>query len=147
MTNAQLKQFITEYTDEVWNRGNVAAMERYYAPDYAHHDVSRPDVRTLADYAQWARDLQAALSGLHVAIADLVADEGDDKAVKRWTATGRHTGELAGIAPTQQQVSFSGVSVYHFVDGQIVESWYVYDLFGLLQQLRTLPAATQPAHA
>lgn len=147
MTNAELKQFIAEYTDEVWNRGNVAAMERYYAPDYEHHDVSRPDVRTLADYAQWARDLQAALSDLHVAADDLVADAGDGKAVKRWTATGRHTGALAGIAPSGRRVSFSGVSIYRLAGGRIAESWYVYDLFGLVNQLRSLEPAAEAVTA
>jgi steroid delta-isomerase-like uncharacterized protein len=139
MNSSALKSFITEYTDAVWNRANVAAMDRYYAPAYQHHDVSRPDVRTLADYQQWARDLLAGLDELHVAIDDLVAEEG--KAVKRWTASGVHHAPIAGIPPTHKRVSFSGVSVYRIVNGKIVESWYVYDLFGFLQQLGAIPAA------
>ena len=46
-----------------------------------------------------------------------------------------HRGELAGIAATMRKVRFSGVSVYRMVGGKIAESWYVYDLHGLLQQL------------
>ena len=61
-------------------------------------------------------------------------------AVKRWTASGTHSGELAGIPPTNNPVRFSGVSTYRFRDGRIVESWYVYDLFGLVQQLQSAPA-------
>ena len=53
MAPGGLKSFIAEYTDEVWNRGNVGAMDLYYAPDYVHHDISRPDVVSLDDYKQW----------------------------------------------------------------------------------------------
>jgi steroid delta-isomerase-like uncharacterized protein len=135
----EIKSLITEYTDAVWNRADVAAMDRYYAATYTHHDVSRPDVNTLNDYKQWARDLLAGLKDMHVAIDDLIAEDG--KAVKRWTATGVHHGPIAGIPPTGKRVSFSGMSVYRFADGRIVESWYVYDLFGFLQQLGALPTA------
>jgi steroid delta-isomerase-like uncharacterized protein len=134
MTVTDLKRFITEYTDAVWNHGDGGAMERYYAPDYIHHDVSRPDVRTLADYQQWARDLLAGLSDLRVVIDALVAEDGT--VVKRWTAHGLHTSVFAGIAPTGRAVSFAGVSTYRIDGERIVESWYLYDLFGLLQQLQ-----------
>jgi steroid delta-isomerase-like uncharacterized protein len=138
MTPTTRKQFITTYTDEVWNQHTVDAIDKYYARDYVHHDVSRPDVTTLGGYKGWATDLQSGLSNLHVAVDDLIAN--DDMAVKRWTATGVHTAPLAGIAPTNTKVRFSGVSIYRFANDRIAESWYVYDLFGLLQQLGALPA-------
>jgi len=138
MTTAELKNFIAEYTDEVWNKGNVEAMGRYYAPDYVHHDVSRPDVRTLTEYKGWAHDLLAGLKDFHVAVDDLVAEDG--KAVKRWTARGLHHSTLAGIPATGKGVSFSGVSIYRMAGNQISESWYIYDLLGLLQQLDVIPA-------
>lgn len=141
MAHNELKTFIATYTEEVWNKHSVAAMDRYYAIDYIHHDVSRPDVNTLADYKQWARDLLAGLSDLRVAIDDLVAEEG--KAVKRWTASGLHDSTFAGIPATGKRVSFSGVSIYRVGDGKIVESWYIYDLFGLLQQLQAAPVPSQ----
>ena len=133
MTPGQLKGFIAEYTNEVWNKGNMEAMSRYYDPAYVHHDVSRPDVTTLAQYQQWGRDFLAAFPGLEVNADDLIAD--GEKAVKRWTISAVHRGELAGIAATMRKVRFSGVSVYRMVGGKIAESWYVYDLHGLLQQL------------
>jgi steroid delta-isomerase-like uncharacterized protein len=139
MTAGQLKAFIAEYTEEVWNRRKVDTMDRYYSPRYVHHDLSRPDVRSLADYKQWARDLQAGIGNLHVAADDLIGEE-SSKAVKRWTVSGVHSGTLAGLAPTGKQVKFSGMSAYRIEEGRIVESWYVYDLLGLLQQLGALPS-------
>ena len=145
MNTQDLKRFIAEYTDDVWNqrRVNVDAIDKSYAPTYVHHDPSRPDVTTLADYKAWARDLQTGLSDLHVVADDLIAE--GFMAVKRWTATGVHTASLAGVPPTHARVKFSGVSIYRLENGQIVESWYVYDLLGLLHQLGVLPAAQTTA--
>ncbi len=138
MTPNALKQFIATYTDEVWNQHKVDAIDTYYARDYVHRHVSMPDVVTLGDYKGWATDLQSGLSNLRVWVDDLIAT--DAMAVKRWTATGVHTASLAGIVPTHAQVQFCGVSIYRFANDRIAESWYVYDLFGLLQQLGALPA-------
>jgi steroid delta-isomerase-like uncharacterized protein len=135
---SSLKQVITTYTQEVWNDHRVAAIDTYYAADYRHHDVSRPDVTTLADYKAWSSALQAGVPDITVGIDDLIAE--GEMAVKRWTASGTHRGELAGLPPTNKPVRFSGVSIYRFRNGRIVESWYIYDLFGLLQQLGPLPA-------
>ena len=135
MTASEVKTLITQYTDDVWNSGDIESIPRYYPADYVHHDVSRPDVRTLAEYTQWARDLQAALGNLHIGIEDIIAD-GNGKAVKRWTATGVNVASIAGLPPTNKPVSFSGTSTYRIENGRIAESWYVYDLFGLLQQLK-----------
>lgn len=139
MNTQDLKRFIAEYTDDVWNqrRVNVDAIDKYYAPTYVHHDPSRPDVTTLADYKAWARELQTGLSDLQVVADDLIAE--GFMAVKRWTAIGVHTASLAGIPPTHARVTFSGVSIYRLENGRIVESWYLYDLFGLLHQLGVLP--------
>ncbi len=141
MSPTELKAFIAEYTDAVWNEGDVEAMDRYYAPDYAHHGASRPDVRTLAGYKLWAYDLLGALSEFRVSVDDLIAEEG--KAVKRWTASGVHGGALAGIPATGRRVAFSGVSVYRMAGDRIAESWYLYDLLGLLQQVGAIPAPDQ----
>jgi len=137
MKTSEIKHFITEYTDEVWNKGNVEAMDRFYTPNYVHHDISRPDLQTLDHYKDWAKDLLAGLQDFHVAIDDLVAEDG--KAVKRWTASGIHNNTFAGIPATGKQVSFCGVSTYRLEGDKISESWYLYDLLGLLQQLGVIP--------
>jgi predicted ester cyclase len=136
-----LEQFIANFTDGVWNRGtvNVDAIDRYEGCGCVRHETSRPGVATLAADNAWALDLRAALSDLHVAADILAADAA--MAVKQWTVTGFHTGTLAGVPPTNRRVRFSGVSIYRFYDGRIAEHWYVYDLFGLLQQLGDLSAA------
>jgi hypothetical protein len=137
MTAEALAQFIATYTDGVWNRGavNVDAIDRYEGRGCVPCDRSRANGATPDD--AWALDLQAGLSDLHVAAEILAADAA--MAVKQWTVMGAHTGTLAGVPPTNRRVKFSGLSIYLFDNNRIAESWYVYDLFGLLQQLGAPP--------
>lgn len=142
MSAERAKAMIREYTDAVWNHADVEAMSRFYTTDYVHHDASRPEITTLDGYRHWARELHGGMDPLRVAIDDLIADA-EGKVVKRWTATGRHAGELAGIPASGRELSFSGMTSYRIVGDRIAESWYVYDLFGLLQQLGAIPNAQE----
>jgi steroid delta-isomerase-like uncharacterized protein len=66
-----------------------------------------------------------------------------DMAASRWTATGTQRGEWQGIAPTDREVSWSGINVFRIACGQIVESWGEADHLGLRQALGAtdVPAA------
>lgn len=132
------KEFIGEYFEYVWNRGDVPGMDRYHAPSYVHHDPSRPDVRTLEQYRARVRDLQGALDDMRVEVLEIVAEE--DKAVARWAASGVHTGELVGIPPSGIRLTFTGVSSYRLENERIAEAWHVFDFAGLLRQLGALRA-------
>jgi len=64
-------------------------------------------------------------------------------ASRRWTAHGTHKGELAGIPPTGKSSTVTGVAVDRIVNGKMVESWGIFDQFGMLQQLGVIPAPGQ----
>lgn len=74
-----------------------------------------------------------AFPDLHIALDDVIA--AGDRVAARWTATGTHRGELAGISATGRQVRWGGIDVYRFADGKIVEWWRNDDFAWLLQQL------------
>lgn len=137
MTQDEVKRLIAAYTEEVWNQGNLAAIGRFYATDYVNHDVSAPQVYSLADYKQWASACLAGLPDLAVAIDGMIAE--GDMCSKRYTVSGLHTGPLVGVPATGKPVRFSGVATYRIAGGKIAECWWVYDLFGLLVQLGVIP--------
>jgi steroid delta-isomerase-like uncharacterized protein len=82
---------------------------------------------------------RAAFPDVHIAIDDLIA--AGDKVVTRYTATGTHQGELMGIPATGKKISITGVSIYRFANGQIVEDWAEFDQLGMLTQLGVIPPA------
>ena len=54
----------------------------------------------------------------------------------RYTATGTHTGEFRGLAPTGKMFTETGVLIWRIVDGKIVEKESgVYDSLDFLKQL------------
>jgi SnoaL-like polyketide cyclase len=54
--------------------------------------------------------------------------------VWRWTATGTHLGEWPG-GGAMGSMRFSGIKVFRFSDGKVVEIWNDRDDLGLMQQL------------
>lgn len=120
-------------------------LEDCYATTYVHHDPANPGVRDWSGLKEAFRDYFAAFPDSHVVIDDLIAE--GDKVVKRWTSRGTHQGVFAGIPATGKQVSFTGTTTYRVGGGKIVEAWWSYDLFGMLQQLGAIPAPAEPAVA
>ncbi|WP_369136945.1 ester cyclase [Modestobacter versicolor] len=85
------------------------------------------------------RGLRTVLGDLHVTVDDVVA--AGDRVVVRWTATGVHTGELAGVPATGRPVRWGGTDVYRLDDGRIAEWWRNDDQAGLLAQLTAVAPA------
>jgi predicted ester cyclase len=73
----------------------------------------------------------------HVTMEDMIA-EGDNVA-GRWTASGTHEAELVGIPPTGKQATWTGMTIYRFAGGKIVEAWWSRHMLSLLMQLGVVP--------
>lgn len=76
---------------------------------------------------------RAAFPDLHVQIEDQLAE--GDRVATRWTGTGTHNGELAGIPATGKQVTLPGMEIVRIADGKLVEGWEGYDSGTLMRQL------------
>jgi steroid delta-isomerase-like uncharacterized protein len=127
------------------NRADLGVLEDCYATDYVHHDPANPAVRDWPGLKEAFRGYFAAFPDGQVVIDDLIAE--GDKVVKRWTSRGTHQGEFAGIPATGKQVTYTGTVTYRLAGGKIVEAWWNYDLFGMLQQLGAIPTPAEPAAA
>jgi predicted ester cyclase len=75
---------------------------------------------------------------LHITIEDLI-EEGD-KVVFRNTVTGTHGGELMGLPPTGNSVTYNEIFIARFANGRIVETWGVVDVLSQMRQLGAIPA-------
>jgi predicted ester cyclase len=83
---------------------------------------------------------QAVLGILLTAYPDVqhtveaVITEGD-LVVTRYRATGTHTGEFQGYAPSGQPVTWTGINIYRLECGRIAEIWSEVDALGRIEQL------------
>ena len=44
-----------------------------------------------------------------------------------------------GVAPTNAKVNLGVTEIFRIADGQLVEAWDQYDLYGLMQQMGAIP--------
>ena len=121
--------------EEIWNRGNIAVIDRRFASDYIEH--SSTEIKGPQGGKQFARAIRSAFPDFRYTIQDEIAE--GDRVVHRWTAHGTHTGVFQDIPPTGTRVKISGVSIYRIADGKMVEGWTNMDMLSLLKQLGAIP--------
>ncbi len=69
---------------EVWNQGNLDAVDEFVSDTYVRHDPNTPEVRGPEEEKQLMAMYLSAFPDLHFTIEDMVAE--GDKVVVRWTA-------------------------------------------------------------
>jgi hypothetical protein len=77
----------------------------------------------------------SALSALQFQIQEQMSSK--DKCFTRWIVYGRHDKEFLGMAPTNREVQFGGVSVSSYAkNGDVTQEVHYWDLVSLLQQIQ-----------
>ena len=113
------------------------ALQEVYAEDIVMHEPDE-DVRGIEGLTQFVSMIRSAIPDLRISIKDDMA-EGDTVAT-RWVGQGTHQGELMGIAPTGNQVTFTGITIHRLEDPKIVEEWSNWDALGVMQQIGADPS-------
>ena len=128
------KALVRRFYDEVWARGNLDVADEVFADEYERHDFRAGDPPAGPEgQKQIAAAFRAAFPDLTWKIDFILAD--GDLVAGRWTATGTHRGPWAGVEPTGRAMRFSGINVFRFADGKVVEIWNHRDDLGLFEQL------------
>jgi steroid delta-isomerase-like uncharacterized protein len=144
MSTEENKALVRRLIDEVWNQGDLAIFDEFYAPDFIFHEPGLPQVRTREEDIQWIAGILNSFPDFHITIEDLIAEA--DQVVVRLTALGTNTGELGTPDPhpaTGKHVTITGIAIVRLANGQFVEIWHQVDWLGLFQQLGVIPAPGQ----
>ena len=129
------KEFIIAYTEDFWNKQNLAAFEKDYASGLIMHFADGD--QTSEQYKGLCNAYFTAFPDLNIS-TDLLVVEGD-KVTKVWTANCTHKGEFLGIPSTSNRIVIKGIEVFRIADGKIAEVWASMDNMGMLQQLGVIP--------
>ena len=128
------------FLEEVFNKGKLNVLDEIIAKD--HVNSGPGTLPGLPAGPEGTKQLvtvyRNAFPDIRFTIDEQIAE--GDKVVTRWTGYGTHKGELAGIPPTGRSATTTGIGVDRIVNGKIVESWGLFDQFGMLQQLGVIPA-------
>ena len=122
---------------ELLNAADAAAVADLVTADYVEHDPL-PGQGTGRDGAVDRFSMIVAGLSAHFTIDDVIA-EGDKVAV-RWTNSGTHSGEFAGIPATGRTFTIGGIDIYRVRDGLLCEHWHQLDQLSMLGQLGLIPA-------
>lgn len=129
----QNKLAARRYLDEIWNHGNMNAVDELYAPFFIDHTPApgtSPDREGVRQSIQMIRD---AFPDGRLTIHELIAE--GDYVTGRFSFKGTHLGELDGTPPTGKQVTIQGIALSRFANGKIVESWELTDQWLYLRQI------------
>jgi steroid delta-isomerase-like uncharacterized protein len=138
----QNKSLARRAIDEVFNQGKLDVIPELTAANAIFHDPGVPGGKFVGPdgLKQFVQIYRTAFPDIHLTINDQIAE--GDKVVTRWTGTGTHKGELMGIKPTGKHSTVTGVTLERFEAGKVAESWFNYDMLGMLQQLGVVPTMT-----
>ena len=134
MTVEENKDIARRWNDEVYDKGNLAALDELFATNFVWHYAPPGVAPNREGYKQEnVTNVRAAFTDIQCTVEDMVS-EGEKVAV-RWAWRGTHTGEFWGSVPTGKQATMSGISILRIVGGKIVEEWSESDNLGFMQQL------------
>lgn len=131
------KALMRRFYAELFDEKNIGAIDDYLADSFVDHDPGpeqKPGTNgvkeSLQVYLRALPDLQLDVD-FQVAEGDLV--------VSRLTMSGTQTGDFPGLPATGRAVKFTVMDAARIVNGKIVDSWGIADIFGMMQQLGVIP--------
>lgn len=129
------EQLLARYIREVWDEGDLDALDRFLSPDFRRH-VS-PTLPPLDRQGQIERlkGFRSAFTDITLTVEDVVA--GDDRVAFRSTIRGTHRGPVAGVAATDSQITVTLVDIVKIEVGLFAEQWGEPDMSDLFRQLES----------
>jgi steroid delta-isomerase-like uncharacterized protein len=133
MSTEQNKAILRQVYEAAFNQQNLDALDEVIASDSTDHNLTPEQPPGLEGAKQVFSSFHTAFPDLQVNVEDMIAE--GDKVVARLTVRSTHQGEFMGIAPTGNQVTFTGIDIVRIAAGKIVERWGNFDDLGMMQQL------------
>src|SRR5215469_4679677 len=131
------KLLIRDYYEEVYNKRQLEASDRFVAKDFIEHNPQLPH-EGLAGTKKFLNIVFAAFSDYHAEIQQLVAE--GDWVVARIQFTGTNDGPYEGRPATGNKLVFSTSNFYRIENGKIVERWDVVETLARAVALGLVPA-------
>ena len=129
----QNKNLVRQYYQCV--AGNLMGIEEIVAPDFVdHHFPPETPAGPQGVRQFFTQFIPTFFSDLRIEFNFLLAE--GDKVDCHFTALFKHTGELAGIAPTKKQIRVPAISTFRIAGGKLAEAWEIYDSGDMLRQIQ-----------
>ncbi|MFL6322119.1 MAG: ester cyclase [Nitrososphaeraceae archaeon] len=130
------KLLIKSFVQEVFNKHNLTALDKYYAPNIIQHNPMAGQGRQ--GFKQFFIPFFSAFPDVHATIEHILAENSVVLVFLNWTGT--HKGQFQGIPATNKPINMRTADLFRIDDtnGTIVEHWDVVDSLNLLNQVGAL---------
>lgn len=119
---------------EMYNAHDATLLDDLLAPGYVG-EVNGNQIIGREAAKRVIGGFLAAFPDVRYNVEDLVVE--GDKVLVRWRATGSQLGPFGGQAPTGKGVTMVGMTLFQVAGPQIAALWNLWDVQGLLEQLRS----------
>ena len=119
------RTFAARWFEEVWNKSRREAIDEMFPEDAVLHD-GPVDYRGPAEFKRFYDALRAQLSDVRVTPLETISE--GDMVCMRWSSTAQES-------TSAKHIEVTGISIFRFENGRLVEAWQNWDQHGMLQQL------------
>jgi steroid delta-isomerase-like uncharacterized protein len=129
---------VMERWGELWNQGDLAAVDEIIGDDYLMHSSLLGDQRGKEAVRESYQRYRSAFPDMHFTLIDRVVE--GDRVVQHWTFKGTHRGMWNGVPATGKAITYEGMNLFRIAHGRIVESTTFWDMGAFLRQAgKTIP--------
>jgi steroid delta-isomerase-like uncharacterized protein len=118
---------IRRVTDEAFIGGKLDVIDEMFADDFVDHDPLPGMPGDKTGQKAIAEMVVNAFSDRKAEVDEYV-ETTDGRVVENWVMVGTHTGEFAGMPPSNQSIRVRGIEIWRCADGKITEHWGAVDL-------------------
>ena len=130
-------RLVEQFYHEVWNKADETVASEILDPNFRFRASLGPERLGLAGFIDYMRSVHAALADYMCIIEDLIATE--RRAAVRLRFCGNQRGPLFGVAPTRQEITWSGAAFFTTDGTRITELWVLGDVDAVKRQLGATP--------
>lgn len=99
----------TRVLEEVWNQSKMDTIDEIFGSGFTFNFALPGMPSDIDGYKMTVTYFEKAFQDMHITIDEMIG-EGDKIAV-RWAGRSVHKGEFMGIAPTNKEITTTGISI------------------------------------
>ena len=137
-----VRQIMKEFSNLKGDVNKLRSLyQKYYLPEYIHHDPSRADMKG-EQRMQYVAMMLTAFPDLSYTKDGMIAER--NLVASRYTMRVTHAGTFMGIPATGKQIVAKGADVRRIEAGKVAEIWDFPDTLGIMTQLGAIPGRPAP---
>jgi steroid delta-isomerase-like uncharacterized protein len=129
------KRVVERCFTDIWNDGNLDAVDELIHPDVVrHHERNQDeDLYGLEEFRHWVSQSRQAFPDLRLTIEQMFGEA--DRVMAYVRGKGTHSGDFMRVPATGIGIEWTATALVRLADSKIAECWVIADTLGILQQL------------